>query len=109
MIVDGQVAGPPNNRIFRNAGPSPAPAVAQPVSPAAGIPNVPYVPPSYPSRHYDHHEHGYSFQTINGQYVNTGKRRKRDISEEKIADKGCKKELGMYTVDVKVEEKDRLN
>lgn len=92
-VAIGVNAGPPQNRIFRNAGPSPAPK-QQPQSPAANIPNVPFVPPSYPSGHYDHHEHGYSFQTINGQYVNTGKRKKRD--------------LGGYAVDVKVEKKDRL-
>ena len=65
--------GPPQTRIFRNAAEAPV--------------NAPYVPPSYPAGHYDHHDHGYSFQTINGQYVNTGKRRKRDL-EDGEDDKG---------------------
>lgn len=38
-------------------------------------PQTPYVPSSYPAGHYDHHEHGYSYQTINGQYVQTGGRK----------------------------------
>jgi hypothetical protein len=50
-------SGPQQNRLFRQASAATGP---------------PYVPPSYPAGHYDHHEHGYSYQSINGQYVNTG-------------------------------------
>jgi hypothetical protein len=55
------LGGPQQNRLFRQAA-----AAASPT------PGPPYVPPSYPAGHYDHHDHGYSYQTINGQYVNTG-------------------------------------
>ena len=75
------LVGPPQNRIFRNAA-NPTSQTARPIN--SDIPNVPFVPPSYPAGHYDHHEHGYSFQTINGQYVNTGKRKKRETKAEKI-------------------------
>jgi hypothetical protein len=53
----GGGGGPQQNRLFRN------------VAAATG---APYVPPSYPAGHYDRHDHGYSYQTFNGQYVNTG-------------------------------------
>ena len=54
VIVGG---GPPQTRTFRDA------AGAQ------------YTPPAYsPAGHFDQSEHGYSYQSINGQYVNTGKR-----------------------------------
>jgi len=51
--------GPPQSRPFRN---TPLPQ------------NRPYVPPSYPTGQYDTRDHGYSFQNINGQYINTGKK-----------------------------------
>jgi len=83
------VGNQPQNRIFRQAGPSPAPPA-----------NAPYVPPSYPAGHYDHHEHGYSFQTINGQYVNTGKRRKRYAVEIGVdGDDEDHEEASVQTVD----------
>jgi len=90
--------GPPQNRIFRNASPAPLPPQS---------PNVPYVPPSYPAGHYDHHEHGYSFQTINGQYVNTGKRKKRDTDEPEETKDKTRKEYD-YKVDVKIDEIHRI-
>lgn len=94
VSVGGASAGPPQNRIFRNASPAPT------------VPNVPYVPPSYPAGHYDHHEHGYSFQTINGQYVNTGKRKKRSIEEEDYDPLTCRvgvKPNHRYKVDVTID------
>jgi len=85
VSVGNSVAGPPQTRNFRNA-------------PATSA-NAPYVPPSYPAGHYDHHEHGYSYQNINGQYVNTGKRKKRGAEEE--VEEG-------YKVEVKVKPEDAL-
>ena len=60
-----QSAGPPQTRIFRNSQqPQPQPQQAyQPQQQAA-----------YPAT-YDHRDlAGYSFQNINGQYINTGKK-----------------------------------
>jgi len=59
-LSEADGGGPSQNRLFRQAA-------------ATSAPGPPYVPPSYPAGHYDHHDHGYSYQTINGQYVNTGK------------------------------------
>jgi len=75
---------------------------------------APYVPPSYPAGHYDHHEHGYSFQNINGQYVNTGKRKRRAVEIEDDAQdnedylKNSKKEKEGYSVEIKVKPEDAL-
>ena len=59
-----QSAGPPQTRIFRNSQQQQAPQQAyQPQQQAA-----------YPAT-YDHRDlAGYSFQNINGQYINTGKK-----------------------------------
>ena len=58
-----QSAGPPQTRIFRNSQQAPQQAY-QPQQQAA-----------YPAT-YDHRDlAGYSFQNINGQYINTGKKK----------------------------------
>ena len=55
--------GPPQSRIFRNT---------------QQLPQNQYVPPSYPNNQYQNQNQnqdlGYSFQNINGQYINTGKK-----------------------------------
>ena len=53
--------GPPQTRNFRNT------AQQQ-------LPQNPYVTPSYPNNQYQNQDLGYSFQNINGQYINTGKK-----------------------------------
>ena len=59
-VGGGAGSGSQQNRLFRN------------VAAATADSGAPFVPPSYPAGHYDHHDHGYSYQTFNGQYVNTG-------------------------------------
>ena len=59
-VGGGAGSGSQQNRLFRN------------VAAATVDSGAPFVPPSYPAGHYDHHDHGYSYQTFNGQYVNTG-------------------------------------
>jgi len=51
--------GPPQSRIFRNT---------------QHLPQNQYVTPSYSPSHYQNQDLGYSFQNINGQYINTGKK-----------------------------------
>ena len=58
-VGGGAGSGSQQNRLFRNVA-------------ATADSGAPFVPPSYPAGHYDHHDHGYSYQTFNGQYVNTG-------------------------------------
>ena len=52
--------GPPQSRIFRNT--------------QQQLPQNQYVTPSYPPSQYQNQDLGYSFQNINGQYINTGKK-----------------------------------
>jgi len=57
---------------------------------------------------------GYSFQNINGQYVNTGKRKRRAVEIEGDAQdnedylKNSKKEKEGYSVEIKVKPEDAL-
>jgi len=55
-ILINDIQGPPQNRDFRNT---------QPVS----------YPPYSPNQYANRDQHGYSYQNINGQYINTGKRK----------------------------------